>query len=66
MKQNLVLIGMSGCGKSTVGRLTAEKLGLLFADTDSIVANTAKMSIKEIFAQMGEETFRRLERQADV
>ena len=64
MKQNLVLIGMSGCGKSTVGRLTAEKLGLLFADTDSIVANTAKMSIKEIFAQMGEETFRRLERQA--
>ena len=64
MKQNLVLIGMSGCGKSTVGRLTAEKLGLLFADTDSIVANTAKMSIKEIFAQKGEEAFRRLERQA--
>ena len=31
---NLILIGMMGCGKSTVGRLAAEKLGLAFADTD--------------------------------
>ena len=35
---NLILIGMMGCGKSTVGRLAAEKLGLAFVDTDERIA----------------------------
>lgn len=56
--QNVVLIGMPGCGKSTVGKLLAEKLGKKFVDADAEIIAQAGMSIPEIFAQEGEEGFR--------
>ena len=55
---NLILIGMMGCGKSTVGRLAAEKLGLAFADTDERIERASGRTIPEIFASEGEEGFR--------
>lgn len=61
--QNLVLIGMPGCGKSSVGKLLAEKLGRVFLDTDEEIVKAAGMSIPEIFAKSGEEGFRRIETQ---
>lgn len=56
--QNIVLIGMPGCGKSTVGEALAEKLGRKFADADTEIIRLAGKSIPEIFAQDGEEMFR--------
>ena len=59
--ENLILIGMPGCGKSTLGALLADKLGKQFVDADNeIVASTGK-SIPEIFAASGETGFRTLE-----
>ncbi len=61
--KNLVLIGMSGCGKSTVGKLIAQNIGMKYIDTDELVEKKAGKSINEIFAQNGEEYFRKLERE---
>ena len=58
MRGNLILIGMMGCGKSTVGRLAAEKLGLAFVDTDERIERASGRTIPEIFASEGEEGFR--------
>lgn len=62
--QNIVLIGMPGCGKSTIGSLLAEKLGRSFADADKAIEEIAGKSIPEIFASDGEEAFRKLETEA--
>lgn len=59
--ENILLIGMPGCGKSTVGKLLSEKTGRTFADCDALVEEMAKKSIPRIFAEDGEEAFRRLE-----
>lgn len=59
--QNLVLIGMPGCGKTTVGALVAQRLGRTFVDTDAIVETEAGCTIPELFAREGEEAFRCLE-----
>ena len=56
--KNIVLIGMMGCGKSTVGRLAAEKLGMAFVDTDERIEGDTGRAIPEIFAQEGEAAFR--------
>ena len=61
--ENLILIGMPGCGKSTVGRLIAEEMGKTFVDTDAEIEKTAKKSIPRIFAEDGEAVFRALETQ---
>ena len=61
--RNVILIGMPGCGKSTVGRLLAEKTGLSFVDADEKIEELAGKSIPEIFADGGEEAFRELETQ---
>ena len=45
---NLILIGMMGCGKSTVGRLAAEQLGLAFADTDERIVKMLRASGKPV------------------
>jgi len=59
--QNIALIGMPGCGKSTVGRNLAEAMGRPFSDIDALIEIVAGKSIPEIFAEGGEEAFRRVE-----
>ena len=61
--ENIILVGMPGCGKSTVGKLLAQHLGRSFVDADSRIVDAAGMSIPEIFAQSGEEGFRQIETQ---
>ena len=56
--ENIVLIGMPGCGKTTVGKALAEKLGKAFIDADEELVKLADKSIPEIFAEDGEEVFR--------
>ena len=60
-KQNIVLTGMPGCGKSTLGKMLAERLGRDMIETDEVIAREAGISIKEIFAKHGERYFRDLE-----
>ncbi|NJN30318.1 MAG: shikimate kinase [Synechococcales cyanobacterium RM1_1_8] len=61
---NIYFVGMMGVGKSTIGRLVAKELGYQFFDTDTLIEQVAKRSIKEIFAQEGEVAFRELESQS--
>lgn len=61
---NLILIGHRGSGKSTVGAILAERLGRRFVDLDRIVSEQAGKPIREIFAEEGEEGFRRREHDA--
>ena len=61
MSQNIVLIGMMGCGKTTVGRLLAQRFGRPLVDTDALIEERRGRSIPEIFAGEGEERFRALE-----
>jgi 3-dehydroquinate synthase len=58
------LLGLSGSGKSTVGRRAAALLGWTFLDTDELVEERAGMSIARLFAERGEEAFRALEAEA--
>ena len=55
------LCGFMGCGKSTIGRLAAKKLGCGFCDTDELIVEKLGMSIPEIFEQKGEPFFRQQE-----
>lgn len=59
--QNIILIGMPGCGKSTIGALLAEKQNRKFLDADEEIIRLAGKSIPDIFAQDGEDVFRRWE-----
>ena len=59
--KNLILIGMPGCGKSTIGAALAQRLGREFVDADGEVVKSAGKPIPEIFAQDGEEAFRQWE-----
>lgn len=61
--RNILLVGMPGCGKTTVGQMLSQKLGRPFVDTDPMVEEMAGCTIPEIFATRGEEAFRRLEHQ---
>ena len=63
-KENLVLIGMPGCGKSTIGKALAEKTGRKFIDVDQLIVNKIGIAIESIFAEGGEAAFRRLEMEA--
>jgi shikimate kinase len=60
--RSLVLVGLMGAGKSTVGRRLAQKLGLPFRDADHEIESAAGMSIPDIFSIHGEEHFRDGER----
>lgn len=62
--ENIVLIGMPGCGKTTVGRALAERLGRAFVDLDEEIVRRAGRSIPDIFARDGEDAFRALETRA--
>jgi shikimate kinase len=57
-KRSIVLVGMMGAGKSSVGRRLAARLGIGFVDADTEIENAAGMSIPEIFAKHGEADFR--------
>ena len=61
--ENIILIGMPGCGKSTIGRLIAEKTGKVFVDTDAEIEKLAQKTIPQIFSEDGEEVFRTWETQ---
>ena len=61
--ENIVLIGMPGCGKSTIGALLAAQTGRVLVDADAELCRTAGCSIPEIFASHGESYFRELETQ---
>jgi len=62
--RHIVLTGFMGAGKSTVGRLVADRLGWVFLDLDDHLEARAGLSVPEIFARHGEAHFRRLESSA--
>ena len=62
MKKNLVLTGMMGVGKSTIGKRLAKKLKVKFIDLDKLIEKREKNSIKDIFEIRGEDYFRKIEK----
>ncbi len=60
-QRNLVLVGLMGAGKSSVGRLVAQQLSIPFVDTDAEIERVSRMTIAELFAAYGEQEFRALE-----
>ena len=65
MRKNLVLLGMMGVGKSTIGKIIAKKQGLKYVDTDDKIEEKCSMKISEIFKEKGEKFFR-LEEEKEV
>ena len=61
---NIVLIGMPGCGKTTLGKALAQQMGRPFMDTDALVEEKTGRTIPQIFAEAGEIAFRKLEAEA--
>lgn len=57
----IALVGMPGCGKSTVGRHLARQLGMRFADSDAVIEERIGMPIRQYFDQHGENAFRDVE-----
>jgi shikimate kinase len=57
-QRHLVLVGLMGSGKSTVGRVVAQKAGLPFVDSDQVIEEEAGMAISDLFAREGEAAFR--------
>lgn len=62
--KSVYLCGFMGCGKSTIGKILAKKLGLEFYDLDTYIEKKAEMSIPQIFEKFGEDYFRTLESNA--
>ena len=62
--ENVVLVGMPGCGKTTVGRILADKLGKKLVDTDEMIEKDAGETVPAIFEKYGEAKFRDLEAEA--
>ena len=60
--RSIVLVGLMGSGKSTIGRRLAQRLGMRFADADDEIERAADMTISDIFARFGEAHFRDGER----
>lgn len=60
--KNIYLVGFMGSGKSTVGKILAEKLNMNFVDIDKLIEEKEGMKIKDIFERKGESYFRELER----
>jgi shikimate kinase len=61
-ERSIVLVGLMGSGKSTIGRRLAQRLGMAFADADDEIERAAGMTISDIFARFGEDYFREGER----
>ncbi len=64
ISKSIVLVGMMGCGKSSVGKLLSAKLGMEFIDLDSYIENIEEISISEIFSKYGEKYFREKEKES--
>ncbi len=62
MKKNLVLTGMMGVGKSTIGKKLAKKLKRKFRDIDQLIEEKENLSIRDIFEKKGESYFRKIEK----
>lgn len=60
----IVIVGFMGAGKTTIGRILAERLGLPFVDSDLVIEHREGRAIKDIFAAIGEPGFRDLEERA--
>jgi shikimate kinase len=58
MRNNIVLVGFMGSGKTSIGRLVAQRLGFQFIDTDKVIVEHTGMEISDIFAKHGEPWFR--------
>jgi shikimate kinase len=61
-KRSVVIVGLMGAGKSTIGKRVAQMLGLNFADADTEIETASRMTIPELFENYGEPEFRDLER----
>ena len=66
MKGNIILIGMPGAGKSTVGVVLAKRLGMRFVDSDLLIQETYGKLLHELIAEHGNEGFRRLEEEVNA
>jgi shikimate kinase len=66
LKKNLILTGMMGVGKSTIGKSLSERLNMGFIDTDKIIENIESTSIKTIFNKKGESYFRKIEKKVSL
>jgi len=66
LNKNLVLVGMMGSGKSSIGKILAKKLAFEFIDTDSKIEESEKKTISEIFKKDGEKYFRNIEEDISV
>jgi shikimate kinase len=64
--QHLVLVGMMGVGKTTVGRIVGERLGRRVVDSDQVIEARTGRTVREIFASDGEPAFRALETEAMI
>lgn len=60
-RKNIILIGMPGCGKTTIGQMLAEALQMTFVDMDQAIEADAKTTIPKIFVLQGEAAFRQME-----
>ena len=65
-KRNIILIGMPGAGKSSVGVILAKVLGYEFIDTDLVIQHREKRLLREIIADEGDDGFLRVEEQANL
>ena len=65
-EKNIVLVGMMGSGKSSIGKLLSKKTGLDFIDIDALIENKENKSITEIFKLNGEKYFRDLEEKISI
>lgn len=66
MKKNIVLIGMPGCGKSTVGVVLAKRMGFSFLDSDLVIQEQYQKLLHELIAEHGMEGFRKIENQVNA
>lgn len=63
-RRHIILVGLPGSGKSTVGPLVAEAVGIPFVDLDAVIVRRMGMPVDRIFGEFGEARFRELEREA--
>jgi shikimate kinase len=63
-RRHVLLVGLSGSGKTTVGQRVATELGAPFVDVDAVIVRQAQMPLSRLMGERGEQAFRELERQA--